>query len=128
MDSIQVIFNNREIAIGIWLIIAVISLSFMKPMRDAMKTIIPILFSKKFVVFYLVFFAFLYIVIYFLEKTRFWDIGLLKDTIFWVVFVQFPLFAKAIEKAKDGRFFSKIIKENLAFIVIIEFFSWFLDI
>ena len=125
MDSIQVIFNNREIAIGIWLIIAVISLSFMKPMRDAMKTIIPILFSKKFVVFYLVFFAFLYIVIYFLEKTRFWDIGLLKDTIFWVVFVQFPLFAKAIEKAKDGRFFSKIIKENLAFIVIIEFFLGF---
>lgn len=60
MESIQMIFNTREIAIGIWLIIAIIGLSFMKPMRDAMKTIIPILFSKKFVVFYLVFFAFLY--------------------------------------------------------------------
>ncbi len=125
MDSIQVIFNSREIAIGIWLIIAVISLSFMKPMRDAMKTIIPILFSKKFVVFYLVFFTFLSIVIYFLEKTKFWDMGLLKDTIFWVIFVQFPLFAKAIEKAKDGRFFRKIIKENITFIVIIEFFLGF---
>ena len=52
---IQDIFNSREIAIGIWLIIAIIGLSFMKPMRDAMKTIIPILLSKKFVVFYIVF-------------------------------------------------------------------------
>ena len=39
MESIQTIFNSREIAIGIWLIIAIIGLSFMKPMRDAMKTI-----------------------------------------------------------------------------------------
>lgn len=125
MESIQTIFNSREIAIGIWLIVAIIGLSFMKPMRDAMKTITSILFSKKFVVFYIVFFAFLSIVIYFLEKTKFWDMGLLKDTIFWVIFVQFPLFAKAIEKAKDGRFFRKIIKENITFIVIIEFFLGF---
>ena len=40
MESIQTIFNNREIAIGIWLIIAIIGLSFMKPMREAPRRIL----------------------------------------------------------------------------------------
>ena len=58
METIQEIFNNREIAIGIWVLIAVIILLFLKPTRDFLKTAIPILFSKKFVIFYGVFISF----------------------------------------------------------------------
>lgn len=122
MEIIQEIFNNREIAIGIWVLIAVIIFLFLKPTRDFLKTAIPILFSKKFVIFYAVFISFLIAVLYGLHWLGVWNIGLLKDTIFWVLFVELPLFAKTIDKAKDAHFFHTIIKENIALVVIIEFF------
>ena len=57
MTAIQEIFNNREIAIGIWVIIALavvlISKSLRQPLLQFLKTALPILFCKKFVFFYL---------------------------------------------------------------------------
>ena len=53
MNTIQGIFNNREIAIGLWVIVAVILLLFTKAARQFLKTALPILFCKKFVVFYM---------------------------------------------------------------------------
>lgn len=125
MDVIREFFNNREIAIGVWVAVAITALFFMKPMRQSFKTIIRILFCKKFIVFYVVFIGFLFLVISALKWAELWDIGLLKDTIFWVLFVELPLFAKAIEKAKGGRFFVSLIKENIAVSVLIEFFIGF---
>ncbi len=124
MDTIQEIFNNREIAIGIWLIIA-IPLMFLKPLREFIKTAIPILFSKKFVVFYIVFISYLVAVLYVLNWAGVWNIKLLKDTVFWVMFVELPLFVKAIEKADGHRFFSKLFKENVKVSVVVEFFLGF---
>lgn len=89
------------------------------------KSIIAILLSKKFVVFYLVFAGFLFLVLAFLRWVGFWSINLLKDTVFWVFFVEFPIFAKTVENATDGRFFVGLIKENIALSVFIEFFVGF---
>lgn len=125
MTVIQEVFNNREIAIGIWLGLIIIPFLFTTPARKFIKSIIPILFSKKFVTFYAVFFSFLCLVLYGLHWIGIWEWSLLKDTIFWVLCVEFPLFMKAIEKADSGHFFGKLIKENIAVSVIIEFFIGF---
>lgn len=126
MDTLQRIFNNREIAIGIWVIIALtvvmLRKSLRQPLIQFLKTAVPILFCGKFLAFYLVFIAFLLFVLDVLKWTAFWDISMLKDTIFWVLFVELPLFAKAIQDAKDNRFFTNLIAENLKFIAIFEFF------
>ncbi len=60
-----------------------------------------------------------------LNWAGFWELALLKDTAFWVLFVELPLFTKAIEKADSGRFFSKLIRENVTIAVAIEFFVGF---
>lgn len=129
MAAIQEIFNNREIAIGTWVIIALlvvlISKSLRQPLLQFLKTAIPILFCRKFVVFYCVFIASFLFAVDILRWTTFWDSSMLKDTIFWIVFVELPLFVKAIEKAKDNRFFSNLIADNLKFIVLFEFFVEF---
>ena len=104
MNTIQGIFNNREIAIGLWVIVAVILLLFTKAARQFLKTALPILFCKKFVVFYIVFLSYLAVVLFVLNWAEWWDFELLKDTIFWVLFVELPIFTKAIEKA-DGTHF-----------------------
>jgi len=58
---------------------------------------------------------------YCLYVIGFWTFNLLKDTIFWIISVEFPLFAKTIGKAKDNHFFVKLIKDNIGLIVIIKF-------
>lgn len=125
MGVIQEFFNNREIAIGIWVIIGLAVILPTKPARQFIKTAIPILFCKKFVIFYIVFLSFLGLVLFALNWAGLWDLTLLKDTVFWVLLVELPLFAKAIEKADGGRFFSKLIRENVAIVVAIEFFVGF---
>ena len=125
MNTIQDIFNNREIAIGLWVIVAIILLLFTKAAREFLKTALPILFCKKFVVFYIVFLSYLAVVLYVLNWAGWWDFELLKDTIFWVLFVELPLFTKAIEKADGAHFFRKLLKDNIAVTVIIEFFVGF---
>ena len=125
MNTIQEIFNNREIAIGLWIILAVFLLLFTKPAREFLKTALPILFCKKFVVFYIVFLSYLAVVLYVLNWAEWWDFELLKDTIFWVLFVELPLFTKTIEKADGAHFFRKLLKDNIAVTVIIEFFVGF---
>ena len=76
-------------------------------------------------IFYIVFLSFLGLVLFALNWAGLWDLTLLKDTVFWVLFVELPLFAKAIEKADGGRFFSNLIRENVAIVVAIEFFVGF---
>ena len=102
MGVIQEFFNNREIAIGIWVIIGLAVILPTKPARQFIKTAIPILFCKKFVIFYIVFLSFLGLVLFALNWAGLWDLTLLKDTVFWVLFVELPLFAKAIEKDYAG--------------------------
>lgn len=125
MNTLQEIFNNREIAMGFWIILAIFLLLFTKPVRDFLKTALPILFCKKFIVFYIVFLGHLAVVLYVLNWSEWWDSELLKDTIFWVLFVELPLFTKTIEKADGVHFFRKLLKENVAISVIIEFFVGF---
>ena len=123
---VQEIFNTREIAIGIWLLITLAMVLLIKSLRkillEFLKSIVPILLCKKFIVFYVVFIAFLLLVIQVLQWTTFWDTSQLKDTILWVIFVELPLFGKAIQEAKDNRFFSRLIANNLKFIAFFEFF------
>ena len=125
MNTLQGIFNNREIAIGLWVVVALGLLLCTKAAREFLKTALPILFCKKFVVFYIVFLGYLAVVLYVLNWAEWWDLELLKDTIFWVLFVELPLFTKTIEKADGAHFFRKLLKDNIAVAVIIEFFVGF---
>lgn len=50
---------------------------------------------------------------------------MLKDTIFWVIVVEIPIFIKALEKAKDQYFFRKLIRDNVKWIILISFIVGF---
>jgi hypothetical protein len=121
VSELQKVFNNREIAVGIWVMLTVAISVFTKPVRQFLKSVFPILFCRKFVVFYIVFLSYFVLVTYGLYAMGFWDASLLKDTVFWVLFLELPLFVKTIEETKDNHFFEQLIKENIALIVIIEF-------
>ncbi|WP_055669067.1 hypothetical protein [Desnuesiella massiliensis] len=125
MNTIQNIFSNREIAIGSWILITIICALLTKSGRQFVVSVFQIIFCKKFINFYIVFLSFFTFTIYILHYFKYWNIELLKNTIFWIVFVEIPLFVKTIEKAKDNRFFIELIKDNIALITIIEFIFGF---
>ena len=129
LAAIQEIFNSREIAIGIWAIVVLTVVLMSKSLRPALmqfvNTTIHILFCRKIVIFSFIFIAFLLFALDLLKWTTFWDISMLKDTILWVIFVELPLFGKAIEKAKDYRFFYDLVIDNLKFFALFEFFVGF---
>ena len=134
VNKLQEILTNREIAAIIWISITIIVAIFTKIGRKFFKTIIPPLICRKFIIFYVVFLSYFCLAIYLLYLVGFWNRNLLKDTVFWVVFVEFPIFVKTIEKAKDKYFFINLIKENITLIIIIDFilefwtFSLFIEI
>lgn len=134
MKELVASFSNREIAMSVWIgIIFVVSLVY-KPLHPAFrkffKTAVPILLCKKFLVFYAVFISYLIWALRLLKILNVWDYNYIKDTVFWVLFVELPLFMKAIETREGNFFFSKLIKENLKVIVVFEFFVnyWNFDI
>jgi len=120
----QTIFSNREIAIGIWFLVGIVF--FSKIISRFLKVIIPILFCRRFIVFCLVFLIYFIIIVYLLYLVGFWNAALFKDTLFWIVFSEFPLFAKTIKEARDNHFFKKIIKNNikLSAIYLFVFKDW----
>lgn len=127
MEVIKDLFNNREIAMGIWLIGFLIYIHPVKPIKEFLKTVIPILLRKQFLIFFGVFISFLGFALYILNRVGFWDTSFTKDTVYWVLFVAIPIFGKAIKEAHNGHFFTKLIRENIAIVVVFEFFVGFWD-
>ena len=58
MEVIKDLFNNREIAIGIWLMGFLIYIHPVKPIKEFLGTVIPILLRKQFLIFSGVFISF----------------------------------------------------------------------
>lgn len=110
LSKVQQVFSNREIAYILWILAIIIGGSLTKTGRQFYKGILPIIFCRKFILFYSVFSCFLLGVIKILHYIGFWNISLLKDTIFWVIFVEVPVFIKALKNAKDQYFFRELIR------------------
>lgn len=121
MEALQEVFNNREIALGCWIIISIIFGLFTKAGREFFKSVVIIVFSRKMIFLYTIYLSFFSLTVFYLYHAGFWDWLLLKDTVFWGMFVFIPLFSKTIMQAKDARYFIKLIKDNFRLIVVIEF-------
>lgn len=82
MEFIE-IFNNREKAIIIWLLIAIFFMMFKEDIRKSMLNILKILFSKLLFVF-LAMFLYVAATVFLLHEIGFWQFTMLKSTIFWI--------------------------------------------
>lgn len=114
-------FNNREIAIGIWCAIVFIYMFFYKDFRSSLHKIIKALLSYKIFMVFGLLVIYFYFVILILRKTNFWETDLLKDTLFWLLFVEIPIFISMVENARNKTFFKKLIIENLKISAVLEF-------
>lgn len=130
--DIQAIFNNREIALILWLAVIVLAVLLSK-LRKSLVPIVKILASKMFLIIFSLIGAYLFGIILLLKNLEVWQTSNLKDVLFWLFTVGLILVFK-INDAKSNAYFKGIFLSAIKWTIILEFvvnlysFSLFIEI
>lgn len=117
------IFNTREIAIIIWFLIAIIyvlSQDTNGSVKAAFRNLISTLVSRHILSVLALMSIYVCVMIYFLFEIGLWDIGQLKNTIFWFVFVGIVTLIKETKDSNSNRF-TRLVLNNLKFTAVLQF-------
>ncbi|MFA5031684.1 MAG: P-loop NTPase fold protein [bacterium] len=115
------LFNTREKATIIWLLIFGVWALSKKNIRSSFWINIKGLFEKKILVLIMAMLVYIGFIFAILSKIGIWNISLTKDTVFWVLGSAFVLLINVNRAMEDEHHFKKIILDNLKLILIIEF-------
>lgn len=117
--DIQAIFNNREIALLLWLAVIVLAVLLSK-LRKSLVPIVKILTSKMFLIIFSLIGAYLFGIILVLKNLEVWQTSNLKDVLFWLFTVGLILVFK-INDAKSNAYFKGIFLSAIKWTIILEF-------
>lgn len=121
IEFVQSTFNNREISLGIWFIVFLIWALSQKKISGSIFSLIKIIFSKALLRINLLMIVYLSLILFLLYRINFWEISLLKDTIYWTFGVAFIMLMNASKAYSEPYFFKKTLLDNLKFVLILEF-------
>lgn len=121
MNSYLDLFNNREKAIIIWVLIVLVWALFHKGVRTSIFRLLRTLFQKKIVVVLAAMLLYVGLLVLLFYRMRLWDVFLIKDTAFWILGVAFVLLVNANGATRDENYFKKIVFDNLKLFVVLEF-------
>jgi len=124
MEAIQKFFqalNNRELALLIWIVFAIICCVSYSKTRKPFFQLIKAFFAWKLTLSYLLMFTYIACVICVLKLIGIWKIDHIPLTVLWSVCVAFIMLFN-FQKANEPGFFKKSIKDNVKGLVFLEFF------
>lgn len=118
------IFNNREIAIGFWLLAISVYVFFsprMVKVRSAFRNLLSAFFVKKIMLVLGLMIVYMTLAIYFLSEMNLWNVEQIKNTIFWCISFGFMSLFKIESIKKDNNFFKDSVTDNLKLLAILQF-------
>ncbi|WP_430812949.1 MULTISPECIES: hypothetical protein [unclassified Carboxylicivirga] len=121
MDLIFKHLNNRDLAILTWIAFVLIASFSFKFLRKHVLDILKTLFSSTFIILFQILVCCTLLIIWALIEADFWDIKLLKSTLFWFFGVGIFVTFKAI--GKDSLYFKNTIKNSIKLTIVIAFIS-----
>ena len=117
------IFNNREIAVGIWLfvvtLLALLSKSIRKILLESLPKFCKLFFSIWILIPLGLAAGYIVLVVFGLQKIGFWNSGLLKNTILWCISVPVVLMFRI--STQDENSFWNAVKDNFRVTAALEF-------
>jgi hypothetical protein len=121
MSFARELFNNREIATIIWLLIFFTWALSKNTVRSSFYNVLKALFEKK--VFLSVFCMLLYVFLMVLsfKSIGFWDTSAIKDTVLWTLGVAFIMLVNSNKVSDDEHYFRRTISDNVKLILVLEF-------
>ena len=119
------IFNNREIALGIWLLIAVIFIGSKQAVRASFLNVLKVFLNKHIVIPILLMGGYISLVVIGLQRLGFWDVGQLKNTIFWGLSYAGTSMFRISKIENEEHYFRNSVKDQLKIIAAFEFIVTF---
>ena len=119
------IFNNREIALAIWSLIALAYCLSIPSVRPAAKSVVMALFHRILVIHFLIMMSYIGIVVLILWKVGFWEIDQSKNTIFWSFSAGAVSLFRISSISKGNLNLSEAIRDNFKIVVVVEFVAVF---
>lgn len=114
------IFSNRELSMIIWLTVLVVFLFTAKGTRGSVVRFLKQLFSGQLTIIYGLMIVYISATVYALYLCNWWNMGQLKNTIFWTLFVAAPTLLEA-KKAHTKDFFLRAVFDIFKFTALLEF-------
>lgn len=114
-------FNNRELAISVWLLFIIIWCLLYPKTRKPFFQLIKAFFAWKLVIAYILMFIYIACVILGLKALTIWKIDHIPLTILWCIFIAFVMLFD-YRKANDQGFFKNAFKDHIKGLVLLEFF------
>lgn len=114
-------FTNREIAIAIWVFLIFILILFKREIRIQLFNLLKLFFKTKIVTSIVLMITYTAGIIFLLKMVNFWNISLLKDTVYWFCFAGAVTSFNFVISKEDQNLFRKIIIDNVKIVIIIEF-------
>lgn len=115
------LFNNREIATAIWLLIIFILMLFKRDIRKSLFNVLKAFFKIKILTSIILMIAYTAGIVFLLNMANLWNTSLLKDTVVWFCFTGIVMSFDLVTSKKDQNLFRKIIIDNIKIVIIIEF-------
>lgn len=115
------IFNNREIAIGIWSCIFLAWGLRNVEVRESLKGVFSALLHKAIVLPFILMAIYVGFLVYFLFDVGLWNTSQLKNTILWFLFVAATSFFTINNINEDANYFKESLKSHIKIIVLLEF-------
>jgi hypothetical protein len=117
--DIQSMFNNREIALLLW-IIAISLVVLISKLRTSLFPLIKLLVKPMFLIIFSLIGAYLSGIILLFKSLDIWQIGNLKDVLFWLFSIGLILVFK-VNDAKSNKYFKDIFYSAIKWTIILEF-------
>ncbi|OBA10653.1 hypothetical protein A9988_15870 [Acinetobacter calcoaceticus] len=118
------IFNNREIAIGIWLLAILVYLAVSPKMvkaRISFKHLLATFFVKQIMSVLGLMIVYIVFIVYVLSEMDLWNTNQLKNTVFWSISVGFMSIFNMESIKKDKSFFKHSVIDNFKLLAILQF-------
>ena len=116
--------DNRELSLIIWITFVIVLVNISTKLRKGFINLLKALINKYILSILSLIILFTFGVIQLLKSVNFWEPGLIKETIFWMIGSGF-VWALQPTKLEEGNFVVKYIKQTISLALVIEFFNNF---
>lgn len=114
-------FNNRELAVSIWILLVVIWCISYSKIRNTFFQLIKAFFALKLVNLYILMFTYIGCMILGLKAFGIWKIDHISLTFLWFICVAFVMLFN-YQKTNDQDYFKKSFRDNVKALLLLEFF------
>lgn len=115
------IFNNRELAIGIWLVTTTLVLLTFSNLRKGLLDVLKALFQPKLIFFFGTIAVAVAIVCFFLAQLSLWTMDQLPPTILWFLLSGCIMAGNALEAQEDEGHFKGLFRNSIKLTGLFEF-------